>query len=149
MRFGQCTRYLAGLKPGDKVMTSVKPSVMKVRLLPVSPPFQRNRADGSVIYSCLPRPPSLSSWLASVLGELGSFLPRRFSFTVADVLLCSAAPFRAFLQERQFQKEQGMDVGELLYYFGSRYSSKEFLYGCVFVNIRKHAAHSANKFRLQ
>lgn len=29
-RFGQCTRYLAGLKAGDKVMVSVKPSVMKV-----------------------------------------------------------------------------------------------------------------------
>jgi sulfite reductase (NADPH) flavoprotein alpha-component len=30
-RFGQCTRYLAGLPVGAKVMVSIKPSVMKVR----------------------------------------------------------------------------------------------------------------------
>jgi sulfite reductase (NADPH) flavoprotein alpha-component len=40
-----------------------------------------------------------------------------------------AAPFRAFIQERQWQREQGMEIGPILYYFGSRYSSKEFLYG--------------------
>ena len=31
-RYGQCTRYLAGLKVGTKVMASVKPSVMKVSI---------------------------------------------------------------------------------------------------------------------
>ncbi|KAG8894349.1 hypothetical protein FRC01_013019, partial [Tulasnella sp. 417] len=29
-RFGQCTRYLAALKPGQKVTVSIKPSVMKL-----------------------------------------------------------------------------------------------------------------------
>lgn len=29
-RYGQCTRYLAGLKIGQKVTVSIKPSVMKV-----------------------------------------------------------------------------------------------------------------------
>ncbi|KDQ64705.1 hypothetical protein JAAARDRAFT_28350 [Jaapia argillacea MUCL 33604] len=29
-RFGQCTRYLAGLRPGQKVTVSIKPSVMKL-----------------------------------------------------------------------------------------------------------------------
>jgi ribosomal protein L21E len=29
-RYGQCTRYLAGLKVGQKVTVSIKPSVMKV-----------------------------------------------------------------------------------------------------------------------
>ncbi|OSC98662.1 assimilatory sulfite reductase [Trametes coccinea BRFM310] len=29
-RYGQCTRYLAGLKPGQKVTVSIKPSVMKL-----------------------------------------------------------------------------------------------------------------------
>lgn len=42
-----------------------------------------------------------------------------------------AAPFRAFIQERAWQKAQGMDVGPALYYFGSRHRSKEYLYGCV------------------
>lgn len=40
-----------------------------------------------------------------------------------------AAPFRAFIQEREWQRDQGMDIGPLLYYFGSRFSSKEYLYG--------------------
>lgn len=30
LRYGQCTRYLAGLKEGQKVTVSIKPSVMKV-----------------------------------------------------------------------------------------------------------------------
>lgn len=30
-RYGQCTRYLADLKIGQKVTVSIKPSVMKVR----------------------------------------------------------------------------------------------------------------------
>lgn len=36
-RFGQCTRYLAGLKVGQKVTVSIKPSVMKVRPLSFAP----------------------------------------------------------------------------------------------------------------
>jgi sulfite reductase (NADPH) flavoprotein alpha-component len=34
-RYGQCTRYLAGLKVGQKVTVSIKPSVMKVRSLSI------------------------------------------------------------------------------------------------------------------
>lgn len=40
-----------------------------------------------------------------------------------------AAPFRAFMQHRAWQRTQGIDVGPLLYYFGSRYRSQEYLYG--------------------
>lgn len=32
-RYGQCTRYLAGLKVGQKVTVSIKPSVMKVGIV--------------------------------------------------------------------------------------------------------------------
>lgn len=39
-----------------------------------------------------------------------------------------AAPFRAFIQHRAWQKSQGIDVGPLVYYFGSRYRSQEYLY---------------------
>ncbi|KAM0748368.1 hypothetical protein T439DRAFT_292001 [Meredithblackwellia eburnea MCA 4105] len=85
-RFGQCTRYLAGLKAGQKVMVSVKPSVMK---LPVN--------DTAPI----------------IMAGLGT----------------GAAPFRAFIQERAWQKAQGREIGPALYYFGSRHRSKEYLYG--------------------
>ena len=41
----------------------------------------------------------------------------------------SAAPFRAFMQHRAWQRSQGITVGPLIYYFGSRYRSQEYLYG--------------------
>ena len=40
-----------------------------------------------------------------------------------------AAPFRAFLQHRAMLSANGVPVGPLYYYFGSRYRSKEYLYG--------------------
>ena len=85
-RFGQCTRYLAGLRAGDKVMVSVKPSVMKLPPLTTQP---------------------------VIMAGLGT----------------GAAPFRAFIQERAYQAAQGQPIGPLLYYFGSRHRSKEYLYG--------------------
>lgn len=39
------------------------------------------------------------------------------------------APFRAFIQERQIQKEMGMDVGPIVLYFGARHRDQEYLYG--------------------
>ncbi|TIB63069.1 hypothetical protein E3P78_02043 [Wallemia ichthyophaga] len=85
-RYGQCTRYLAGLAVGTKVAVSIKPSVMK---LP-------ERDDAPI-----------------VMAGLGT----------------GAAPFRAFIQHRAWQREQGVNVGPLLYYFGSRYRAAEYLYG--------------------
>jgi sulfite reductase (NADPH) flavoprotein alpha-component len=41
----------------------------------------------------------------------------------------SAAPFRAFIQHRALVKAQGKPVGPLIYYFGSRHRSEEYLYG--------------------
>ena len=39
------------------------------------------------------------------------------------------APFRAFVQERAWQKQQGMPVGAVLLYMGSRHQREEYLYG--------------------
>ncbi|KAF9358135.1 hypothetical protein BGX26_002426 [Mortierella sp. AD094] len=39
------------------------------------------------------------------------------------------APFRAFIQERAWQKAQGVEVGPMILYFGSRNRSNEYLYG--------------------
>ncbi|KAK0524360.1 sulfite reductase [NADPH] flavoprotein component [Tilletia horrida] len=85
-RYGQCTRYLANLRPGALVTVSLKPSVMKL-------------------------PPLASQPI--IMAGLGT----------------GAAPFRAFLQARALQREQGEDVGPLVYYFGSRYRASEYLYG--------------------
>jgi sulfite reductase (NADPH) flavoprotein alpha-component len=40
-----------------------------------------------------------------------------------------AAPFRAFLQYRAWVAQQGIAVGPMYYYFGSRHQSQEYLYG--------------------
>lgn len=39
------------------------------------------------------------------------------------------APFRAFVQERALQKQQGEEIGEILLYMGSRHQREEYLYG--------------------
>jgi len=39
------------------------------------------------------------------------------------------APFRAFIQHRAWQKEQGLETGPALLYMGSRHKSQEYLYG--------------------
>ncbi|KAK4579881.1 sulfite reductase [NADPH] flavoprotein component [Recurvomyces mirabilis] len=39
------------------------------------------------------------------------------------------APFRAFVQERAWQKEQGMPIGDVFLYMGSRHQKEEYLYG--------------------
>jgi len=85
-RYGQCTRYLADLKIGQKVTVSIKPSVMKLPPNPAQP---------------------------LILAGLGT----------------GAAPFRAFLQYRALQAEQGIEVGPVYYYFGARHQSQEYLYG--------------------
>lgn len=40
-----------------------------------------------------------------------------------------AAPFRAFLQHRAMLATQGVPLGPVYYYFGSRHQSQEYLYG--------------------
>ena len=39
------------------------------------------------------------------------------------------APFRAFVQERAWQRDQGMPIGDVFLYMGSRHQREEYLYG--------------------
>jgi sulfite reductase (NADPH) flavoprotein alpha-component len=39
------------------------------------------------------------------------------------------APFRAFVQHRAWQKAQGLEIGQILLYMGSRHQRQEYLYG--------------------
>ncbi|KAJ3130331.1 hypothetical protein HK098_002560 [Nowakowskiella sp. JEL0407] len=39
------------------------------------------------------------------------------------------APFRAFIEERAYQRSLGVDVGPMVLYFGSRHRAMEYLYG--------------------
>eukprot|EP00730_Choanoeca_flexa_P015947 TRINITY_DN7440_c0_g1_i1.p1 TRINITY_DN7440_c0_g1~~TRINITY_DN7440_c0_g1_i1.p1 ORF type:complete len:1156 (+),score=375.21 TRINITY_DN7440_c0_g1_i1:49-3516(+) len=87
-RYGQCTRYLAGLDPADDVYLTVdiKPSAMHLPASPQQP---------------------------IIMAGLGTGM----------------APFRAFIQEREWQRQQGIEVGPVMLYFGSRHRHEEYLYG--------------------
>ncbi|CAG8580526.1 1728_t:CDS:1, partial [Ambispora gerdemannii] len=85
-RYGQCTRYLSKLKVGEKVVVSIKSSVMKLPPIDTQP---------------------------IIMAGLGTGM----------------APFRAFVEERAYQKSKGIDVGPIILYFGSRNRSMEYLYG--------------------
>lgn len=39
------------------------------------------------------------------------------------------APFKAFIEERQYQLENGNEIGEIYLYLGSRHKRQEYLYG--------------------
>ncbi|KAG2732796.1 hypothetical protein G9P44_003786 [Scheffersomyces stipitis] len=39
------------------------------------------------------------------------------------------APFKAFVEEKIWQKEQGMEIGEIFLFLGSRHKKEEYLYG--------------------
>lgn len=39
------------------------------------------------------------------------------------------APFKAFIEERQYQLQQGNEIGEIYLYLGSRHKRQEYLYG--------------------
>jgi sulfite reductase (NADPH) flavoprotein alpha-component len=39
------------------------------------------------------------------------------------------APFRAFVQERAYQKQQGHEIGAVMLFMGSRHQKEEYLYG--------------------
>ena len=39
------------------------------------------------------------------------------------------APFRAFVQERAWQRDQGLPIGDVFLYMGSRHQREEYLYG--------------------
>lgn len=39
------------------------------------------------------------------------------------------APFKAFIEEKIWQKQQGMEIGEIYLFLGSRHKKEEYLYG--------------------
>jgi sulfite reductase (NADPH) flavoprotein alpha-component len=49
-----------------------------------------------------------------------------------------AAPFRAYWQEKEWQRARGIEIGPLVYYFGSRYRSQEYLYVSVLCQRKAH-----------
>lgn len=85
-RFGQASKYLSELKPGQELVVSVKPSVMKLPPRPEQP---------------------------IIMSGLGTGL----------------APFKAILEEKIWQMEQGMKIGKIFLYLGSRHKREEYLYG--------------------
>lgn len=85
-RFGQASKYISDLQPGQELVVSVKPSVMKLPPRPEQP---------------------------VIMSGLGTGL----------------APFKAIVEEKIWQMEQGMKIGKIFLYLGSRHRREEYLYG--------------------
>ncbi|KAF8974346.1 assimilatory sulfite reductase [Flammula alnicola] len=67
-RYGQCTRYLAGLKVGQKVTVSIKPSVMKLPPNPKQPLIMAGLGTGAAPFRAFLQH---LAWLASKGEEVG------------------------------------------------------------------------------
>ncbi|TFK55839.1 assimilatory sulfite reductase [Heliocybe sulcata] len=61
-RYGQCTRYLAGLRPGQKVTVSIKPSVMKLPADNMQPLIMAGLGTGAAPFRAFLQ---YRAWLAS------------------------------------------------------------------------------------
>jgi sulfite reductase (NADPH) flavoprotein alpha-component len=66
-------------------------------------------------------------WLGWVLGKDVLHKPHSPELIIDHSF--SAAPFRTFIQYRAHLAAQKIPVGPLIYYFGSRHRSQEYLYG--------------------
>ncbi|CAK9439541.1 uncharacterized protein LODBEIA_P36410 [Lodderomyces beijingensis] len=48
------------------------------------------------------------------------------------------APFKAFIEEKIWQLEQGMEIGDIYLYMGSRHKKEEYLYGELWEAYKEH-----------
>lgn len=85
-RFGQASKYISDLRPGQELVVSVKPSVMKLPPRPEQP---------------------------VIMSGLGTGL----------------APFKAIVEEKMWQMQQGMKIGKVFLFLGSRHKREEYLFG--------------------
>ncbi|KAK5782323.1 hypothetical protein RI543_000258 [Arxiozyma heterogenica] len=85
-RFGQASKYISELRPGQELVVSVKPSVMKLPPRPEQP---------------------------VIMSGLGTGL----------------APFKAIVEEKMWQMQQGMKIGKVFLFLGSRHRREEYLFG--------------------
>jgi len=65
----------------------------------------------------------------SVAPSLMKLPPKNSQPVVMAGLGTGMAPFRAFIQERQYLQSKGEKVGPMALYFGSRFRAQEYLYG--------------------
>jgi len=65
----------------------------------------------------------------SVAPSLMKLPPKNSQPVVMAGLGTGMAPFRAFIQERQYLQSKGEKVGPMALYFGSRFRGQEYLYG--------------------
>ncbi|KAK4539938.1 hypothetical protein LTR36_009980 [Oleoguttula mirabilis] len=67
--------------------------------------------------------------VVSVKPSVMKLPPKTTSPIIMAGLGTGLAPFRAFVQERAWQREQGMPIGDVFLYMGARHQREEYLYG--------------------
>lgn len=56
------------------------------------------------------------------------------------------APFRGFIQERQYIRDEGKPVGDTILYFGCRKKSEDFIYSDVWIILSQLVQYFSSKY---
>ncbi|SCU81069.1 LAMI_0B04676g1_1 [Lachancea mirantina] len=70
-----------------------------------------------------------SELVVSVKPSVMKLPPRPEQPVIMSGLGTGLAPFKAIVEEKLWQKEQGMEIGEVYLFLGSRHKKQEYLYG--------------------
>ncbi|KAJ3082072.1 hypothetical protein HK102_001940 [Quaeritorhiza haematococci] len=73
--------------------------------------------------------PINSSLVVTIKSSVMKLPPSPMQPVIMAGLGTGMAPFRAFIEERAYQKSLGIPVGPMILYFGSRHRAMEYLYG--------------------
>ena len=130
--FHSLARLIAPLKRREYSIASsqaVTPHSIALMIVVVSwvDPKGRDRFGQATKYLSILRPGSKVT--VSVKPSVMKLPPTSTTPLILAGLGTGLAPFRAFIQYRALQKSQGLPIGPILLYMGSRHQREEYLYG--------------------
>ncbi|OBZ76979.1 putative sulfite reductase [NADPH] flavoprotein component [Grifola frondosa] len=115
LRYGQCTRYLAGLKVGQKVTVSIKPSVMKLPPNHLQPIIMAGLGTGAAPFRAFLQH---RAWLASHLRnilygeEIEAFILDN-TITKAGLAFSRDGPRKVYIQHKM--REDAAELARMLW----------------------------------
>ena len=130
--FHEIVRIVSPMKRREySIASSQKVTPNSVSLLIVTvnwvDPKRRDRFGQATRY--LNQLPVGASVTVSVKPSVMKLPPKTTQPIIMAGLGTGLAPFRAFVQERAWQRQQGHEIGDVFLYMGSRHQREEYLYG--------------------